>query len=79
MNGTPTYSSTYSDAVAPHDSLMVDASGNATTANQANSETYQYMNSNGACWNETVQAAGGVLTAVEGGSCARSRTTAKAR
>ena len=36
---------------------MVDASGTATTTGQANSETYQYSNSNGACWNETVRAA----------------------
>ena len=31
LNGTPTYSSTYSDAVSPTDTLFVDASGNATT------------------------------------------------
>jgi hypothetical protein len=71
LNGTPTYSSTFSDAVAPRDLLMVDASGNATTKGQANSETYQYSNSNGACWNETVTAAAGVLTSVQGGSCQR--------
>ena len=32
LNGTPTYSSTFSDAVAPTDTLLVDASGNATAA-----------------------------------------------
>ena len=69
LNGTPTYSSSYSDAVSPRDTLQVDASGDATTVGQANSETYQYSNSNGACWNETVSAAGGVLTSVSGGSC----------
>ncbi|MGC2109468.1 MAG: peptide-N4-asparagine amidase [Candidatus Korobacteraceae bacterium] len=79
LNGNPTYSSTYSDAVAPRDTLMVDASGNATTANQSNTETYQYSNSNGACWNETINAAAGVLTSVSGGSCTRNRITAKSR
>ena len=69
LNGTAIYSSTFSDAVTPRDFLMVDASGNATTTLQANSETYQYSNSNGACWNETVKAASGVLTSVQGGSC----------
>jgi len=71
LNGNPTYSSTFSDAVAPTDYLQVDASGNATATHQANSETYQYNNSNGACWNETVKAAAGVLTSVQGGSCMR--------
>ncbi len=69
LNGTAVYSSTFSDAVAPKDLLKVDASGTATTQGQANSETYQYSNSNGACWNETVKAANGVLTSVQGGSC----------
>jgi hypothetical protein len=69
LNGTSIYSSTFSDAVAPRDLLMVDASGTATTKYQANSETYQYSNSKGACWNETVTAAGGLLTSVQGGSC----------
>ncbi len=71
VNGTPTYSSTYSDAVAPTDTLVVDASGNASAHGQASSETYQYSNSDGACWNETVRAAAGVLTSVQGGSCTR--------
>jgi Peptide N-acetyl-beta-D-glucosaminyl asparaginase amidase A len=69
LNGTAIYSSTFSDAVAPKDLLMVDASGDATTSGQQNSETYQYSNSNGACWNQTVRAAAGVLTSVQGGSC----------
>jgi hypothetical protein len=69
LNGTPTYSSSFSDAVAPTDTLVVDASGNATPQGQGSSETYQYSNSLGACWNETVHAAGGVLTSVQGGSC----------
>jgi hypothetical protein len=71
LNGTPTYSSSYSDAVNPTDTLYVSSSGNATTSNQTNSETYQYSNSNGACWNETLTASAGALTSVEGGSCAR--------
>jgi hypothetical protein len=73
LNGTTTYSSTFSDAVTPRDFLMVDASGNSSTKEQANSETYQYSNSNGACWNETVTAAAGVLTSVQGGSCQHKR------
>jgi hypothetical protein len=71
LNGNPTYSSTFSDAVTPHDQLLVDAGGNASTQGQYNSETYQYSNSEGACWNETVTANGGALTSVQGGSCAR--------
>jgi hypothetical protein len=69
LNGTPTYSSSFSDAVAPTDTLLVDASGNATPRGQASSESYQYSNSLGACWNETIHASGGVLTSVQGGSC----------
>jgi hypothetical protein len=69
LNGTTTYSSTFNDAVSPTDTLFVDSSGNATTSGQANSETYQYSNSNGACWNQTLTAAAGVLTSVQGGSC----------
>ena len=69
LNGTATYSSSFSDAVAPTDLLKVDASGNATESGQANTETYQYSNSNGACWNQTIKAAAGVLTSVQGGSC----------
>ena len=69
LNGTPTYSSTFSDAVSPTDTLMVDASGNATTRGQASSETYQYSNSEGACWNQTIRAANGTLSSVQGGSC----------
>ncbi len=69
LNGTAVYSSTFSDSVTPRDLLMVDASGTATTQGQVNSETYQYSNSNGACWNETVRAANGLLTSVQGGSC----------
>jgi hypothetical protein len=69
LNGTPTYSSNYSDAVTPTDTLFVDGSGNATTEGQANSETYQYSNSNGACWNQTLTAAAGIITSVQGGNC----------
>jgi hypothetical protein len=69
VNGTPTFSSTFSDMVKPGDDLFVDASGNAHPTQQANRETYQYSNSEGACWNETVTAAAGVLTRVQGGSC----------
>ena len=72
LNGNTTYSSTFSDSVLPRDNLMVDANGNASTQGQVNTEVYQYQNSDGACWNETVAAAGGVLTSVQGGSCMRS-------
>jgi hypothetical protein len=71
LNGTPTFSSTLLDEVSPTDTLHVDASGNVTTSNQTNSETYQFSNSNGACWNQTLSADAGVLTSVQGGSCAR--------
>jgi len=71
LNGNPTYSSTFSDAVAPMDNLYVDANGNAYTSGQANSETYRYSNSNGACWNQTITAAGGAVTSVQGGNCER--------
>ena len=69
LNGFPIYFSTFSDSVTPTDTLMVDASGNVTTSGQANSENYQYYDSNGGCWNETIQAAAGVLTSVKGGNC----------
>jgi hypothetical protein len=69
LNGRPQYSSSFSDAVSPTDTLLVDSSGNSSTRGQASSETYQYSNSQGACWNETIRAAGGVLTSVQGGSC----------
>jgi peptide N-acetyl-beta-D-glucosaminyl asparaginase amidase A len=69
LNGNPVYSSSLSDTVKPRDLLLVDANGNATTQGQVSSETYQYSNSTGACWNETVKASGGVLKSVEGGSC----------
>jgi hypothetical protein len=69
LNGKQSYSSSYSDEVTPTDTLMVDPNGNVTTQGQANTETYQYSNSNGACWNERIRAAAGVLTSVHGGSC----------
>jgi Peptide N-acetyl-beta-D-glucosaminyl asparaginase amidase A len=69
LNGRQSYSSSYSDEVTPTDTLMVDANGNVTTQGQANTETYQYSNSNGACWNERIRAASGVLTSIHGGSC----------
>lgn len=69
LNGFPVYFSTFSDSVAPTDTLMVDASGNVTTQGQANSENFQYYDSNGGCWNETVKAAAGVLASVKGGGC----------
>ncbi len=71
LNGTPTYSSSFSDAVAPTDNLYVDSSGNAYPTNQTNSETYQYSNSTGACWNQALTASAGLLTSAEGGSCTR--------
>ncbi len=69
LNGNATYSSTFSDAVAPRDNLYVDSSGDAYPTLQANTETYQYSNSNGACWNQTITAAGGAVTSVQGGNC----------
>jgi hypothetical protein len=69
LNGKQSYSSSYSDEVTPTDTLIVDANGNVTTQGQANTETYQYSNSDGACWNERIRAAAGVLTSVHGGSC----------
>jgi len=75
LNGTPTYSSSFLDEVSPTDTLNVDASGNFTTSNQTNSETYQYSNSNGACWNETLKASAGLITSVQGGSCAKGQKT----
>jgi len=71
LNGTPTFSSSFSDSVAPTDTLLVDASGNATPRNQASSEVYQYSDSTGACWNETIRASAGALTSVQGGNCNR--------
>jgi len=71
LNGTPTYSSSLSDTVAPMDTLSVDPAGNGTPSGQASSETYQYSDSTGACWNETIRAAGGALTSVQGGNCSR--------
>jgi hypothetical protein len=69
LNGTPTYSSSLLDQVSPTDTLSVDSSGNYTLSNQTSSETYQYSNSNGACWNQTIKAAAGALTSVQGGTC----------
>jgi hypothetical protein len=48
---------------------MVDSSGNATTSGQANTENFQYYDSTGACWTETIEAAAGVLTSAKGGNC----------
>ena len=73
LNGFPTYFSTFFDAVSPTDTLMVDASGNATTSGQANSENYQYYDSTGACWNQTIKAAAGVLTSTKGGNCQKKK------
>lgn len=74
LNGTPTYSSSFSDAVAPNDMLIVDKNGNVSANGQTNSENYQYSNSEGACWNETVRAQGGTLKVVQGGSCQNNPT-----
>jgi hypothetical protein len=71
LNGKHTYSSSFSDEVTPTDTLIVDASGNVTTQGQANTENYQYSNSDGACWNQRIRAAAGVLTSVHGGSCTK--------
>jgi hypothetical protein len=71
LNGHTTYFSNLLDVVTPSDDLYVDSSGNAHPSHQTNSETYQYSNSDGACWNETLRAAAGVLTSKHGGSCSR--------
>jgi len=75
LDGNPTYSSSLLDKVSPTDTLSVDASGNYSLSNQTNSETYQYSNSDGACWNETLTASAGLITAVDGGSCMRGEKT----
>ncbi len=75
LNGNPTYSSSFLDMVSPTDTLNVDASGNFFTTNQTNSETYQYSNSNGACWNQTLTASAGQITSVQGGNCSDGRKT----
>ena len=69
LNGVPTHNQTSVDSVSPTDTLMVDASGNVTTSGQANAENYQFYDSNGSCWNQTVKAAAGVLTSTKGGNC----------
>ncbi len=69
LNGAPTHSQTFLDSVSPTDTLMVDAQGNVTTSGQANAENYRFYDSNGACWNQVVKAAGGILTSVKGGNC----------
>jgi hypothetical protein len=69
LNGATTYSSSFSDAVAPSDMLLVNAGGQAGPNGQTNSETYQYSDSTGACWDETVRAQGGILKVVQGGNC----------
>ena len=69
LNGNPVYSSSFSDSVSPRDLLFVDSGGNSSAQHQVSSETYQYSNSKGACWNETITANGGTLTSVQGGSC----------
>ena len=69
LNGNSTYSSSFSDAVTPTDYLYVDSNGYAYPSNQTSSETYQYSNSNGACWNQTINASSGALTSIQGGQC----------
>jgi hypothetical protein len=69
LNGAPTFSSTFSDTVAPTDMLIGNAAGQVSPNGQTNSETYQYSDSTGACWNQTVRAQGGALIVVQGGSC----------
>jgi hypothetical protein len=71
LNGTPTYSSSLVDEVSPTDSLSVQANGNYTTSNQKNTENYEYSNSNGACWNLTLNAEAGILTSIASGGCDR--------
>ena len=69
LNGTPTYSSSFSDTVVPTDMLIGNGGGQVSPNDQTNSETYQYSDSTGACWNETVRAQGGTLIVLQGGSC----------
>ena len=69
LNGVPTHSQTFLDSVSPTDTLMVDAQGNVTTSGQANAENYRFYDSTGACWNQIIKAAAGVLTSTKGGNC----------
>jgi hypothetical protein len=69
QNGTPTFFSIHSDAVYPADTLAVNAQGVVTTTGQANTENYSFFDSTGACWNQTIKAAAGVLTSAVGGQC----------
>ncbi len=69
QNGIPISFTAFSDAVSPTDTLAVDAQGNVTTSGQTNKEQYSYLDSTGSCWNETIRAAAGVLTSVQGGQC----------
>jgi hypothetical protein len=68
-NGRITYAASFSDAVSPTDNLYVDSSGNAHPSHQTNTENYQYNDSTGACWNETLRASGGNLVSKHGGNC----------
>ena len=70
LNGTPTYLQFVFGCGCAHR----HAAGGCVrhmppTQGQASSETYQYSNSLGACWNETIHASAGNLTSVQGGSC----------
>jgi len=71
LNGVPTHVQTVLDLVAPTDTLMVDAQGNVTTSGQANLENYRYSDSSGACWNQIIRAAAGLLTSTKGGNCGK--------
>ena len=71
LNGTPTYSKLVVRYGGADGHVSVDPAGNGTPSGQASSETYQYSDSTGACWNETIRASSGALTSVQGGNCSR--------
>ena len=70
LNGVPIYWSSFSDKVLPLDTLLFDASGNLTgKTGQSSSQQYQFSDSKGACYNQTIKANSGTLTSVTGGKC----------
>ncbi len=71
QNGKGIYRSILSDTVTPADTLSVSSQGVVTTSGQANSEKYSFFDSNDECWNQTIQAASGVLTSSLGGQCVK--------
>jgi hypothetical protein len=68
--GRAPVSSVLSNVVAPTDTLLFDASGAFTgKRDQASSQEYFAVDSLGGCYARKLTAAGGVVTADEGGAC----------